>query len=214
VPGAIRLGTAGRPLPGMEIRIASDGEILLRGPNVFPGYFEDELASREALDESGWLRTGDLGTLDDGGFLRITGRTKDLIITSSGKNVTPSNLEAALREIRGVSQAVAFGDRRPYLVALLTLDPDELPALAERVGMEAGPDAATIAADPRVRELLQAEVDAVNARFARIEQIKRFGILDHDLTQAAGELTPTMKLKRPVVYERYANDFAELYEAP
>jgi long-chain acyl-CoA synthetase len=198
----------------MEIRIASDGEVLLRGPNVFPGYYEDDAASREALDEHGWLRTGDLGTLDDGGFLRITGRTKDLIITSSGKNVTPSNLEAALREIRWISQAIAFGDRRSYLVALLTLDPDELPALAEHAGLSRDADPAAIVADPRVRELLDAEVAAVNTRFARIEQIKRFGILDRDLSQAAGELTPTMKLKRNVVYDRYADDFAQLYEAP
>jgi len=214
VPGATRIGTAGQPLPGVEVRIASDGEILLRGPNVFPGYYEDETASREAVDDSGWLRTGDLGTLDDGGFLRITGRTKDLIITSNGKNITPSNLEAGLREIRWVSQAVAYGDRRPYLVALLTLDPDELRALAEHVGLEDGADAAAIAANPRVQELLDAEVASVNARFARIEQIKRFAVLDHDLTQAAGELTPTLKLKRNVVYERYADDFARLYEAP
>ncbi|MGN6187697.1 MAG: AMP-dependent synthetase/ligase [Conexibacter sp.] len=214
VPEATRLGTAGRPLPGVEVRIASDGEVLLRGPNVFLGYYENEAATREALDEHGWLRTGDLGTLDDGGFLRITGRTKDLIITSSGKNVTPSNLEAALREVRWISQAVAFGDRRPYLVALLTLDPDELPALARCVGHEDGAEAGSLAADPRVRALLDAEVAAVNARFARIEQIKRFGILDHDFSQAAGELTPTLKLKRNVVYDRYADDFAQLYEAP
>jgi long-chain acyl-CoA synthetase len=212
VPGATRLGTAGQPLPGVEVRIASDGEILLRGPNVFPGYFENEPATREALGEGGWLRTGDLGALDDGGYLRITGRTKDLIITSSGKNVTPSNLEAALREARWVSQAVAYGDRRPYLVALLTLDPDELPALAQHVGAEDASPAA-LAADPRVRELLEADVEAVNRRFARIEQIKRFGVLDHDLTQAAGELTPTLKLKRPIVYERYADELAALYEA-
>jgi long-chain acyl-CoA synthetase len=214
VPDATRIGTAGQPLPGVEVRIAADGEILLRGPNVFPGYYEDEIASREAVDDSGWLHTGDLGTLDDGGFLRITGRTKDLIITSSGKNITPSNLEAGLREIRWVSQAVAYGDRRPYLVALLTLDPDELHALAEHAGLDDGADAAAVAADPHVRELLDAEVASVNARFARIEQIKRFGVLDHDLTQAAGELTPTLKLKRNVVYERYADDFAGLYEAP
>ena len=210
-PTATRLGTAGRPLSGVEIRIAADGEILLHGPNVFPGYWHDDLATHEALDD-GWLRTGDLGTLDDGGYLRITGRTKDLIITSSGKNITPSNLEAALREIRWVSQAVAFGDRRPYLVAALTLDPDELRLLAER--FELPPDPAALAADARVRTMLDEEVATVNERFARIEQIKRFAILDHDLTQADGELTPTLKLKRNVVYDRYADVFAGLYEAP
>jgi len=213
VPSATRLGTAGRPLPGEEVRIAGDGEILLRGANVFAGYYENELASREALDEAGWLRTGDLGELDDDGYLRITGRTKDLIITSSGKNITPSNLEAALREIRWVSQAVAYGDRRSYLVALLTFDPDELRALADHVGADDA-SCAALAANPRVRELLEADVEAVNQRFARVEQIKRFAILDHDLTQAAGELTPTLKLKRNVVYERYADEFAALYEAP
>lgn len=210
-PDHTRLGTAGRPLPGVEVRIAADGEVLLHGPNVFPGYWHDDLATHEALDD-GWLRTGDLGTLDDGGYLRITGRTKDLIITSSGKNITPSNLEAALREIRWVSQAVAFGDRRPYLVAALTLDPDELRPLAERFDLPA--DSAALAADARVQAMLDEEVAAVNERFARIEQIKRFAVLDHDLTQAAGELTPTLKLKRGVVYDRYADVFAGLYEAP
>lgn len=213
-PDATRLGTAGQPLPGVEIRIAADGEVLLRGANVFPGYYQDEAATQEALMEGGWLRTGDLGTLDEGGYLRITGRTKDLIITSSGKNITPSNLEAALREVRWVSQAVAFGDRRPYLVALLALDPDELPALARHCGLPEDAGAGALAADPCVRAVLDEEVEAVNRRFARIEQIKRFRVLDHDLTQEAGELTPTMKLKRNVVYDRYADDFAALYEAP
>jgi long-chain acyl-CoA synthetase len=209
-PGAVRLGTVGRPLPGVEVRIAS-GEVLVRGPNVFAGYWGDAPATHEALDDDGWLRTGDLGELDDGGWLRITGRTKDLIITSSGKNVTPSNVEAALREIRWVSQAIAYGDRRPYLVAALTLDPDELPALAERFDLP--PDAGRLAADARVRQLLDAEVGAANARFARIEQVKRFAILDRDLSQEAGELTPTMKPKRAKIYERYGDLFERLYEA-
>jgi long-chain acyl-CoA synthetase len=210
-PGRVRLGTVGPPLPGVEVRVASDGEVLLRGPNVFPGYWHDEAATQAILGADGWLRTGDLGELDEEGFLRITGRTKDLIITSSGKNVTPSNLEAALRDIPWVSQAVAYGDRRPYLVAALTLDADEARGLAERCGLP--PETASLAREPRVRELLEAAVEAVNARFARIEQIKRFAILDHDLSQAAGELTPTMKVKRNVVYERYRDVFDALYEA-
>jgi long-chain acyl-CoA synthetase len=210
-PGSARLATVGPPLPGVEVRVAGDGEVLLRGPNVFPGYWHNEFATQEILGEDGWLHTGDLGELDDDGFLRITGRKKELIITSSGKNVTPSNLEAALRDIPWVSQAVAYGDRRPYLVAALTLDADEARGLAERCGLPS--DTASLAHEPRVRELLEAEVEAVNARFARIEQIKRFAILDHDLTQAAGELTPTMKVKRSVVYERYRDVFDALYEA-
>jgi long-chain acyl-CoA synthetase len=151
--------------------------------------------------------------MDDAGFLTITGRKKDLIITSSGKNIAPSVIETALREERLVSQAVVYGDRRSYLVALITLDADELPELAERLGVE--PDAATMARDPAVREELQRRIDAINARFARIEQIKRFAILPRDLTQASGELTPTLKVKRAFVYERYAGEIAALYgESP
>ena len=210
-PRATRIGTVGRALPGVGVRIAADAEVLLRGPNVFPGYWHDETATRATIDADGWLRTGDLGALDADGYLRITGRKKDLIITSSGKNVTPSNVEAALREIRWVGQAVIYGDRRPYLVAALTLDPDEVAALGERVGLPE-PDAAALAADPRVRELLAEEVEAVNAGFARIEQVKRFALLPRDFTQADGELTPTLKLRRAAVYDRYAATFADLYE--
>jgi long-chain acyl-CoA synthetase len=207
-PAAFRFGSVGRSLADVELRIASDGEVLIRGPNVFRGYHRDEQATREVLDGN-WLRSGDLGALDEVGYLTITGRKKDIIITSSGKNVTPTNIENALRESRWVSQAVVYGDNRPYLVALLTLDGDDAPALAARLGVD--PDIATMARDERVRQALQADVDEVNRRFARIEQIKRFAILDHELTQAAGELTPTMKIKRPVVYNRYAGAFDRLY---
>ena len=208
-PSATRLGTVGRPLPGEQIRIAADGEILISGANVFTAYHRNEEATREALDD-GWLRTGDLGSLDADGYLTITGRKKDLIITSSGKNITPTNIENALRESPLISQAVVYGDNRPYLVALLTLDPDEIPALAERLRLPG--DEATLAGDERVRELLQAEVEDINRRFARIEQVKRFDVLERDLTQAAGELTPTLKVKRAVVYERYRERFDRLYE--
>jgi long-chain acyl-CoA synthetase len=139
----------------------------------------------------------------------ITGRKKDLIITSSGKNITPVNIESELRDARYITEAVVYGDRRPYLVAMLTLDRDESMKLAERLGIDADP--ATIAADPGVRAEIQKDVDAVNAKFARIEQVKRFAILDHDLTQADGELTPTLKVKRSFVYERYGDVFAGLY---
>ena len=158
-----------------------------------------------------WLRSGDLGEIDADGYLHITGRKKDLIITSSGKNISPENLESALRETRWISQAVVIGDRRPYLVALLTLDPDEAPRLAEELGIPA--DLAAMARDERVRAAIQRDVDAVNARFARIEQIKRFEILDRDLTQADGELTPTLKVKRPVIHEHYDERIDRLYES-
>ncbi|MCD6727888.1 MAG: long-chain fatty acid--CoA ligase [Solirubrobacteraceae bacterium] len=211
LPGSPRFGTVGPPLDETQVAIDDDGEVLLRGPNVFPGYYRDEAATRETLRD-GWLLTGDLGELDAEGCLRLTGRKKDIIITSSGKNVTPVNIENALRESRWVSEAVVYGDRRQYLVALLTLDPDQLGHLAELVGAPPATDAATLSADPRARAALQAEVDAANARFARIEQVKRFAILDHDLTQAAGELTPTLKIKRAFIYDRYKDLFASLYD--
>ncbi len=205
---AFRFGTVGRPLPGTDVRITDDGEVLLRGPNVFPGYYHDEAATRGTF-ENGWLQTGDLGAVDADGFLSITGRKKDLIITSSGKNVAPGNIEAALRESRWISEAVVFGDAHSYLVALVTLDPEEAAGLAQELGLEL--DVAGLSADPRVHERLDADVAAANKRFSRIEQIKTFGILDHALTLADGELTPTLKIKRAVIYDRYHDDFENLY---
>jgi long-chain acyl-CoA synthetase len=207
---AVRFGTVGKALPGAEVVIADDGEILIRGPLVFKGYYKDTAATEEVLTPDGWLQTGDLGELSDDGFLSITGRKKDIIITSSGKNVTPLNIESELRDSRYITEAVVYGDRRQYLVAMLTLDRDEAAKLAGRLGIATDP--ATIAADPRVHAEIQQEVDRVNQKFARIEQIKRFAILDHDLTQAGGELTPTLKIKRAIVYEKYADLFARLYD--
>jgi long-chain acyl-CoA synthetase len=205
---AVSFGTVGKPLPGTEVRVAEDGELLIRGPHVFKGYYRDPTATEETLSD-GWLHSGDLGAIDDNGFVRITGRKKDLIITSSGKNITPVNIESELRDQRFITEAVVFGDNRPYLVAMLTIDGDEAKKLAERLGISTDP--ATIATDPRVRAEVQKDIDAVNAKFARIEQIKRFAILDHDLTQADGELTPTLKVKRGFVYEKYAELFDRLY---
>ncbi len=207
---AARLGTVGRPLPGTEIAIADDGEILIRGPHVFKGYYKDSAATKAALTPEGWLCTGDLGAVDDGGFVAITGRKKDLIITSNGKNITPVNIESELRDSRYITEAVVFGDNRPYLVAMLTLDADESRKLATRLGVAI--DSATVARDPRIRAEIQKDVDAVNANLARIEQVKRFAILDHELSQAEGELTPTLKVKRALVYEKYNDVFAGLYE--
>ncbi len=207
---AFRFGTVGRPLPGVEVSIAADGEILIRGPNVFVGYFKDEPATREALSADGWLRSGDLGAFDDGGFLQITGRKKDIIITSGGKSITPANLEAALRGIRWVSEALVFGDDPPYLVAVLTLDRDWIRSLAAWLGVRS--DAETMATDPRVHEHLAHEVERVNQRFARAEQIKRFAILDRDLTLETGELTPTQKAKRAVVYAKFKDVIDALYQ--
>jgi long-chain acyl-CoA synthetase len=205
-----KLGTVGRPLPGCDVRIADDGEVLMRGPNIFAGYYRDPEATRATLRD-GWLYSGDLGEIDADGYLRITGRKKDIIITSSGKNISPSNIESALVQSRWISHAVVYGDRRPYLTALLTLDPDEAAALAAHVGA-GDADLAALAADPAVRTELQGTVDECNKRFARIEQIKRFAVLDRDLSQEHEELTPTMKVKRNVVYDRHGDVFAGLYE--
>jgi long-chain acyl-CoA synthetase len=206
-----RFGTVGRALPDSEVMVTDDGEVLLRGPQVFAGYHRDPEATAEVFAD-GWLRTGDTGSLSADGYLTLTGRRKDLIITAGGKNITPVNIESALRERRWIAEAVVFGDRRPYLVCMLTLDPDEAPKLAASLGIAA--DIAGMARDERLHALLQADIDAVNARFARVEQIKRFGVLDHDLTQTAGELTPTLKVKRAAVYERYADFFDSLYTPP
>ena len=207
---AMRFGSVGKPLPGTQAQIAGDGELLLRGPHLFKGYYNDPVATQAALTPAGWLRTGDLASIDADGFVTITGRKKDLIITSSGKNIAPVNIESELREARYISEAVVYGDNRPYLVAIVALDSDEAAKLAARLGVEG--DAKTIARDPRIHAEIQKDVEAVNRKFARIEQIKRFAILDHELTQAAGELTPTLKVKRGFVYERYADLFSGLYE--
>ncbi len=197
-----RFGSVGKPLDGVEVRIAEDGEVLVKGPNIFQGYYKNDAATDEALEDR-WLHTGDLGRLDEDGFLYITGRKKDIIITAGGKNITPANLENGLKQSRWVSQAVVVGDRRPYLVALLTLDVEEAPALAEQVGAE-GADVAALAHDERVHAEIQKTVDEVNSHVGPVEQIKRFEILPADLSQETGELTPTLKVKRNVVQEKYA----------
>jgi long-chain acyl-CoA synthetase len=192
--GEVRFGSVGRPHPRPEVAVAPDGEILLAGPHVFAGYHRDAEATDDALDGR-WLRSGDLGAIDEDGYLHITGRKKDLIITSSGKNISPENLESALRETRWISQAVVIGDNRPYLVALLTLDPDEVAGLPT----------------DQVRAAVAADVERVNQQFARIEQIKRFEILERDLSQEEGELTPTLKVKRAAVLRHFADRIERLY---
>jgi long-chain acyl-CoA synthetase len=203
---AFRFGSVGKPLPGVEVKIAEDGEVLLRGENIFQGYFKNEDATRETLAD-GWLHTGDLGTVDDDGFIYITGRKKDIIITAGGKNITPANLENGITQNRWISRAVVIGDRRPYLIALITLDEEELPAFAEQHGLQVE----EVVESEQMREEVQRTIDAVNSEVGPVEQIKKFTILPHDLSQPTGELTPTLKIKRNVVTEKYAGNIDALY---
>jgi long-chain acyl-CoA synthetase len=205
-----KFGTIGKPFPGCEVRIADDGEILVKGPNVFQGYHKNPEATAETIID-GWLHTGDIGEIDSEGFIKITGRKKDIIITAGGKNITPANLEAEIRQHQLVSQCVVVGDRRPYLVALVTLDPEEAVAYAKDHGLPEDP--AELARNPEIRKVVEAHVDEVNKKFARVEQVKKVAILDRDLTQEGGELTPTLKVKRAVVTQKHEKEIEELYAA-
>jgi long-chain acyl-CoA synthetase len=207
-PDDFRFGTVGKPFRGCEITVADDGEILVKGPNVFQGYYKNEEATRETLKD-GWLHTGDIGEIDEDGYIKITGRKKDIIITAGGKNITPANLEAEIKQHSLVSQCVVIGDRRPYLVALITLDPEEAAKFAKENGLDADP--AALASSQAVRDSIQAHVDDVNERFARVEQVKKFSILPQDLSQEGGELTPTMKVKRNVVADKHSGEIERLY---
>src|SRR4051794_26270207 len=202
-----RFGSVGKALPGVEVKIGDDGEILLRGPNMMQGYYKNDEATKETLEADGWLHTGDLGYLDDDGFLFINGRKKDIIITAGGKNITPANLENGLKQNRWISQAVVIGDRRPYLVALITLDPEEVPKFAEEHDL--APE--DVAGSEEMREEVQSVVDTVNKDYGRVEQIKKFTILPEDLSQEQGTLTPTLKVKRNVVNEKFEPDIERLY---
>ncbi len=205
-PDDFKFGTIGKPLPGVDIKIADDGEILVKGPNIFQGYYKNDEATSETLVD-GWLHTGDIGEVDSDGYLKITGRKKDIIITAGGKNITPANLEAEIKQHPLVSQCVVVGDRRPYLVCVVTLDPEE----AAKHASEKGVDAATLHENDEVRASIQAHLDQINQKFARVEQVKKFEILPQDLSQEGGELTPTMKIKRNVVADKYASQIESLY---
>jgi long-chain acyl-CoA synthetase len=208
---ATKIGTVGRPVPGCEVTIAEDGEILMRGPHIFAGYWNNPEATAEVLID-GRLHTGDLGSVNQDGFVTITGRKKDIIITAGGKNITPANLENELRQSPWISQAIMHGDRRPYPVALITLDAEQVIPWARQQGLPA--DLAALATHPSVRALVQAAVDEANVKCAKVAQVKKFAILGHDFSPESGELTPTLKVKRQIVEVKYADVFDALYDKP
>ncbi len=207
---AYRFGTVGRALPGTEVRVAEDGELLIRSDTVFQGYYKDPEATAEVLGADGWLASGDIAEIDADGYITITDRKKDIIVTAGGKNVAPQNLENELKNSKYVSQAMVVGDRQPYIAALITLDPEALPAWAAERGLPQ--DMESLARADEVRELVQQVVDDVNAERSRYEQIKRFTILPRDFTMDDDELTPTLKLKRRVVAQHFGAELGELYE--
>ena len=197
-PDAFKFGSVGLPLPGVEVRLAEDGELEMRSETVFAGYYKDPEATREVLSDDGWLRTGDIAEIDKDGFITITDRKKDILVTAGGKNIAPQNLENDLKSSRYVSQAIVLGDRRPYVAALITLDPAEVAKWRDEGGNDT--DA-----------LVQGIVDEVNEHRSRYEQIRRFEVLPRDFSAEEGEITPTLKLRRRVVEEHFADAIERLY---
>lgn len=209
-PDQFRLGTVGRALPGIEVRLGEDGEILARGPVVSQGYYRQEDATRQLIDADGWVHTGDIGEMDEDGFVKVVDRKKEMIITSSGKNIAPSNIENYLKESPIVGHALVFGESRPYVVAVMTLDPEIAPLVGQRLGIE-GADLAELAQHPAMLQMAQQAVDAANERLSRPEQVKAWELLPVEWTAESEELTPTLKLKRRVVHTKYADVLDRLY---
>jgi long-chain acyl-CoA synthetase len=210
-PARNKIGTVGKPLPGVSVRIAEDGEILISGPNVFGGYWRNPDATADVLDADGWLRTGDTGDLDDEGFLRVTGRKKELIVTAGGKNVAPAVLEDRLRAHPLVSHSIVVGDGRPYIACLITIDAEALEHWKQRNGRPATASLADLADDPALVAEIQTAVDDANKAVSRAESIRRFRILRSDFTEQTGHLTPSLKVRRNVVAKDFAAEIAALY---
>jgi long-chain acyl-CoA synthetase len=205
-----KFGTVGQLIPGMEAKFAPDGELFLRGQGLFQGYYKDPEATEAAIDAAGWFHTGDIATMDDEGFITIADRKKDLIVTAGGKNIAPQNIENIIRTLPLISQVMVYGDRRKYLTALLTMNEQELRNFAKRENLVCG-EPASLAEDEKVRQAVSDHIQDVNSRLAPYEQIKRFTILPHDFTEEAGELTPTLKLRRREIIKRYGDQIESLY---
>ncbi|MEV4657666.1 long-chain fatty acid--CoA ligase [Micromonospora sp. NPDC049301] len=211
LPTGTRIGTVGRPLPGVTVRIDDDGEILISGDLIFQGYWHNETATAEALSADGWFRTGDLGQLDSDGYLSITGRKKELIVTAGGKNVAPAVLEDHVRSHPLISQCVVVGDRQPFIAALVTVDEEALPAWLESAGLAAGTRVEELREHEGLRAEIQSAIDTANRVVSKAEAIKVFRVLPRDFTEATGELTPSLKVKRQVVHKTYAAEIADIY---
>ncbi|MEV7970937.1 long-chain fatty acid--CoA ligase [Sphaerisporangium sp. NPDC088356] len=210
IPGANKIGTVGKPFPGVTVGVADDGEVLVKGRHVFDGYWNNEQATAEAIDAAGWFHTGDVGELDKDGYLRITGRKKELIVTAAGKNVAPAPLEDRIRAHPLVSQAMVIGDDRPFVAALVTLDPEALDQWKDSNGRP-GASLAELTSDPAVLAAVQAAVDDANTQVSKAEQVKKFVILETDFTEESGHLTPSLKVKRNLVVRDFAKDIDALY---
>jgi long-chain acyl-CoA synthetase len=208
---ASKVGTVGRPLPGTDAAIAEDGEVLLRGGIVMRGYWKNEKATAEAIDTDGWFHTGDIGELDDEGFLKITGRKKEILVTAGGKNVAPAGLEDRIRAHALVSQCIVVGDQKPFIGALITLDQEALPGWLKLQGKDTSLTPADLADDPDVRAELDGAVAAANQTVSHAEGIRKYRVLPNDFTEENGTLTPSMKLKRNVVLKEYADEVEALY---
>ena len=212
LPGATRLGSIGRPQPWLEMKLSPDSEILLRGDNVFLGYLNQPDKTAEAIDAEGWLHTGDVGVVDEQGFFRITDRMKDILITAGGKNITPSEIENELKFSPYITDAVVIGDRRPFLTALVMIDHENVERYAQELNVPFT-NFQSLCRTREVQDLIQTELDRVNAKFARVEQVKKFRLIEHKLTAEDEELTPTMKLKRKLVNEKYRELIESMYAA-
>ncbi len=210
-PDAFRLGTVGRAQPGIEVKLAEDGEILARGPVTTTGYHKNPEATAELIDADGWVHTGDIGEIDEDGFVKVVDRKKELIITSAGKNIAPSNIENMLKESPLVGHALAFGEGKPYVVAILTLDPDVAPIVAGKMGIE-GATLAELAENPAILGIVGAAVEKTNERLSRPEQVKKWTLLPVEWTAESAELTPTLKLKRRIIHSNYAAEIEALYQ--
>jgi long-chain acyl-CoA synthetase len=210
-PERLKFGTVGKALPEVEVRVAQDGEVLVRGPTVMAGYRNQPEKTAETIDSDGWLHSGDIGELDDEGFLKIVDRKKELIINAGGKNMSPANIEQHLKASSPIiGQAIAIGDRRPYNVALIVLDPDACQPFAAAHGLD-DPSLEAMSCAPAVLEEVAGAVERANSHLSRVEQIKRFKVLPNDWDPAGDELTPTMKLKRKPIAEKYAAEIEALY---